>query len=88
MPIKIVVTQAGFDEHFSIEDWFNFSDLTNKEMYEYILHFVVDSEGKPVDVEEARKMFKAVKKAEWAGIIAQFIQAVQDAFVNPTSGSD
>jgi hypothetical protein len=84
--IKLVVTPASFDEHFSIDEWFNFSDLTQKEMYEKMLLFVVDAEGNSIDPVEARKLFRKVKKAEWGDYIIAFYKAVNDAFVNPTKG--
>ena len=84
--IKIVVTQKGFDEFFSIDDWFNFSDLTQKEMYEKMLNFVVSEDGQPVAPEDARKLFKQVPKSDWGKYLTAFITAVNDAFVNPTSG--
>ena len=84
--IKIVVTQKGFDEFFSIDDWFNFSDLTQKEMYEKMLNFVVGEDGQPVAPEDARKLFKVVPKSDWGKYLTAFITAVNDAFVNPTSG--
>jgi hypothetical protein len=84
--IKILVTQEKFDEHFSIDDWFHFSDLTQRELYEKLLLFVVDEEGNPVTVEEARAMFKKVPKKEWLEYIASFMTGVKDAFVNPTNG--
>ena len=85
--IKIIVTQEKFDENFSIDDWFNFSALTQKEIYDKILLFVADEEGNPVTVEQAREMFKGVPKREWLEYITAFMTAVKDAFVNPTNGS-
>ncbi len=84
--IKLVVTQEKFDENFSIDDWLNFSELTNKELYEKMITFVVNENEEPVTVEEARRMFKKVKKAEWIEYVAAFMKAVSEAFVNPTSG--
>jgi len=84
--VKIKVTQEKFDEYFSIDEWFNFSKLSNAEMYEKMLLFVVDDNGEPVTVEDARKLFKKVPKKEWADYVANFFTAVKDAFVSPTSG--
>ena len=84
--VKIKVTQEKFDKHFSIDDWFNFNDMSNKEMYEKMILFVVDDEGNEVTIEQARKMFKAVPKSEWPEHVGQFIKSVRDAFVSPTSG--
>lgn len=86
--IKLVVTPASFDEHFSIDEWFNFSELTQKEMYEKMICFVVDAEGNPVEPVEARKLFRKVKKAEWGNYILAFMRAVNDAYVNPTNGDN
>ncbi len=84
--IKINVTQATFDENFSIDDWFHFSELTQLELYNIMLKFVVDEDGKPLPVDEARKLFKTVPKKEWIDYVNRFYGAVRDAFVNPTSG--
>ncbi len=85
--IHILVTPERFDEIFSIEDWLNFGKLTNKAAYEYMLQFVVDDEGKPLPEAQARKLFKGVPAKDWTKYLNQFVQAVEDAFVNPTSGS-
>ena len=87
MEIKIVVTPEKFDEVFSIDDWLNLLDLTHKEAYEYMLKFVVDESGKPLSTEDARKLFKTIRKKEWAGYVRRFIEAVGEALVNPTNGS-
>ena len=84
--VKIKVTQEKFDEHFSIDDWFNFSQISNTEMYAKMILFVVDDEGKEVSPEQARKMFKAIPKREWPEYVSQFMTAVRDAFVSPTNG--
>ena len=51
-----------------------------------MLQFVVDENDQPVTIEQARAMFKGVPKAEWGEYISNFITAVKDAYVNPTSG--
>ena len=84
--IKIKVTIAGFDEHFSVDEWFNLAGLTNREIYDKMLNFVVDEKDQPVTVDEARKLFKTVKKSEWKEYVDAFYQAVSDAFVSPTNG--
>jgi len=84
--IKIIVTQDKFDELFSIDDWFNFTELTQKEIYDKMLLFVADDDGNPVTVEQARAMFKDVPKREWLEYIKAFMDSIKDAFVNPTSG--
>jgi len=84
--IKLLVTQEKFDEYFSIDDWFHFGEMTNAELYNVMLKFVVDENEQPVSVEDARKMFKTVKKGEWLDYVTVFMKAVSEAFVNPTSG--
>lgn len=83
---RIVVTSEKFDRIFSIDDWFNFEKLPQNEVYAKMLNFVVDAEGQPVEIEEARKIFKKIPKAEWINCIADFIRAVDSTFVNPTNG--
>lgn len=85
--IKLLVTQKKFDELFSIDDWFHFSDLTNLELYEVMLKFVVDENEQPLPIEDARKLFKGVKKSEWLDYVTAFMKAINEAFVNPTNGS-
>lgn len=85
-PIRIKVTQETFDKTISIDDWMNFIDLTQKEQYQLMLQFVVDENDNPVGIDEARKLFKTVKKEEWFEYLGQFMKAVKDAFVSPTSG--
>jgi hypothetical protein len=84
--IKLKVTREKFDEFFSIDDWFNLDGLTNKELYERMLNFVVDADGKELTVDEARQMFKQVKKKDWTECVAAFYKSVGDAFVSPTNG--
>ena len=84
--IKILVTLEKFDEVFSIDDWFNFGTLSQAEVYKKMLLFVVDADDKYVDVETARSLFKEVKKSEWIKYLAEFMEAIDKAFVNPTSG--
>jgi hypothetical protein len=85
--VKLVVTQEKFDRNFSIDDWFNFDKLSQKEVYEKLLLFVTDEEGNELSVEDARAVFKSVPKAEWLEVVTEFMKAVNDAFVNPTNGS-
>ncbi len=85
--VKLVVTQEKFDRNFSIDDWFNFDKLSQKEVYEKLLLFVTDEEGKELSVDEARAVFKSIPKAEWLEVVTEFVKAVNDAFVNPTKGS-
>jgi hypothetical protein len=85
--VKILVTQEKFDEIFSIDDWINIKSLSHFDLYNKIVCFVVDENGQYVTVEQAREMFRQVPKKEWGGIVADFVKAVGDAFVNPTSGS-
>ena len=84
--VKLLVTQEKFDENFSIDDWFNFSSMSNKDLYDKMLMFVVDENEQPLSVEDARKLFKTVKKSEWLEYVTSFLKAVGEAYVNPTSG--
>ena len=84
--IKIHVTQESFDENFSIDEWFNFSKMSNSEMYEKMLLFVVDNDGNPIPPDDARKLFGKVKKKEWTDYVVKFMRSVNDAFVSPTNG--
>lgn len=84
--IKLLVTQEKFDENFSIDEWFNFSSIPNNELYNKMLMFVVNEKEESVSIEEARAMFKKVKKSEWVEYVTAFMKAISDAFVNPTSG--
>ena len=85
--VKLVVTQEKFDRNFSIDDWFNFDKLSQKEVYEKLLLFVTDEEGNELSVEDARAVFKTIPKGEWIEVVKEFIKAVNQAFVNPTNGS-
>lgn len=85
--INIVVTQDKFDECFSIDDWFNFDKMSQREVYEKLLLFAADEDGKELTADEARAVFKTIPKKEWIDYVTQFVKAVNDAFVNPTSGS-
>ena len=84
--VKLLVTAEKFDEVFSIDDWFNMDKLPQNELYAKMLEFVVDENDQPVTKEQAREMFKGVPRKEWMAYIADFISAVSNAFVNPTSG--
>ena len=86
--VKIIlkVTPESFDEHFSIDDWLNLGDMSNKDVYDKMLHFVVDENGEAVTIEDARKLFKKIPKKEWSEYTAKFYQAITDAFVSPTNG--
>lgn len=86
MEIKLKVTQEKYDELFSLEDWLNFGSMTNIEMYNMMLNFVVDDEGNAVPPEEARLLFKKVSKKQWPDYIAKFTSAIRDAYVSPTNG--
>jgi hypothetical protein len=84
--IKLLVTQEKFGQVFSIDDWFNFDSLSQKEAYEKMLMFVVDENEKPVTIDEARAMFKKIPGNEWVDYLTAFMKAVNQAFVNPTNG--
>ena len=82
--MRIIVTQAKFDELFSIDDWFRFAEMTNRELYEKLLLFVANDEGEPMIIEQARKEFGKIPRKEWSNYVTEFYKAVSDAFVNPT----
>lgn len=84
--IRVVVTAEKFDKIFSIDDWFNFEKLTQTDMYNYLLKFVEDENGKPLPEEEARALFKNIPRSEWLEYLTNFITGMRDAFVNPTNG--
>lgn len=85
--IKIKVTAERFGEIVSIEHSMNFMDLTNKEAYEYLLDFVVDDNNQPIGKDRARLLFKSIPRNKLDDYINQFIKAIGEAFVNPTSGA-
>lgn len=84
--VKLLVTQEKFDEIFSIEDWLNFENLDSKQVYEKMLQFVVDDSGNYLSVEDARELFRKIPKKDWTEQLTAFVNAVSDAFVNPTNG--
>ena len=86
MAIKFLVTQERFDELVSLDDWLNFDKLSNAEVGALMLNFVADGNGVLLSVEDARKVFKSVPKKDWPQVLADFIESVRLAFVNPTSG--
>lgn len=85
--IKLVVTQERFEEIVSIDDAMNFFELKNKEVYEYMCHFVFEEEHY-LEYKEARKKFKSIPLKELEKYISAFVKAVGNAFVNPTNGAD
>jgi hypothetical protein len=84
--VRLLVTAEKFDEVFSIDDWFNIDKIPQNVLYAKMLEFVVDEEDKPVTTEQAREMFKGVPRKEWMSYVSDFMSAVSNAFVNPTSG--
>lgn len=86
--IKIIlkVTPESFDEHFSIDDWLNLGDMSNKDVYDKMIHFVVDENGEYLSVDDARKLFKKIPKKEWNQHVSNFYQSITEAFVSPTTG--
>lgn len=88
MSIKISVTVERFEEIVSIDDSMHFLELGIKEAYDYIVQFVVNEDGEYITPDEARKEFKKIPRKELNKYIADFIKAVGNAFVNPTSGAD
>lgn len=83
MTIKIKVTQERFEEIISIDDMLHLGELTRKEMYDYMVQFVVNENGAYVPIEEARKLFKKIPAKELSNTITQFLKAVSEAFVDP-----
>jgi hypothetical protein len=83
--MRIIVTQAKFDELFSIDDWFAFSEMTNKQLYEKMILFAANDEGESLTPEQARAEFRKIARKEWPSYVTEFYRAVSDAFVNPTS---
>ena len=85
--IKIVVTQERFEEFVSIDHAMYFQ-LTNKEAYDYMCHFIINGTNSYLSVEEARKKFKKIPQKEFNGYVTQFMKAVSDAFVPPPNGAE
>lgn len=83
--IKIVVTRERFEEVVSIEDSMYFLQITNKEAYDYMCHFVMNGENTYLSVEDARKKFKKIPRKEFDSYVNKFMKAVGDAFVSPQS---
>lgn len=84
--VKIRVTLDSFNEHFSIDEWFDLSSMTQKEIYEKMLLFVVDDENQPIGRDAAKKLFRKVPRKEWDAHVSAFYKAIGEAFVSPTSG--
>lgn len=84
--IRLKITVDKFDDNFSIEEWLNFSKMTNQQLYEKMLLFVTDEQGDYLDIEKARAVFNRLPKKEWGECITKFTQAVRDAYVSPTNG--
>lgn len=84
--IRLKITIEKFDENFSIEEWLNFSKMTNQQLYEKMLLFVTDEQGEYLDTEKARAAFNRLPKKEWGECITKFTQAVRDAYVSPMNG--
>ena len=84
--VKLLVTAEKFDEVFSIDDWFNIDKIPQNVLYGKMLEFVVDENDQPVTTDQAREMFKGVPRKEWMSYVSDFMSAVSNAFVNPTSG--
>ncbi len=84
--VKLLVTAEKFDEVFSIDDWFNIDKMPQNTLYNKMLQFVVDENDQPVTEDQAREMFRGVPRKEWMTYVSDFLSAVSNAFVNPTSG--
>lgn len=87
-PIRIFVTRERFEEIVSIQDSMYFIELNDKEVYDYMCHFVVNGDSTYLSVGDARKKFKNIPRREFSGYITQFMKAVSNAFVNPPNGAD
>lgn len=85
MTIKIVVTRERFEEVVSIDDEMHFSELTRKEVYDYMVKFCKNGNDTYLSDIEARKLFKTIPSKDLGTYITQFFKAVSEAFVNPRS---
>lgn len=88
MTIRIRVDIEKFEDIVSVEDSMNFLNLTNREVYEYMIQFVLDEKDKYIPVENARKLFKKIPRKELGDYILKFMKAINEAYVSPTSGAD
>lgn len=86
--MNLKITREKFEEVVSIEDAMNILELTNKEAYEYMLHFAITEDGEYLSAEEARKLFKKIPRKEFPKYITQFLKGISDAYVNPTNGAE
>lgn len=85
MAIQIKVTQERFEEIVSIDDEMHFAEMSKKEVYDYMVQFVLNGDNSYLPVEEARKLFKKIPAKELNSHITQFFKAVSEAFVSPQS---
>ena len=86
MTVQLKVTPERFDEIFSVEEWFSMGELSNIQLYEKMLGFVVDDKGEYLSEAEARLAFKEVLKKDWNAYVIKFLEAINSAFVDPTKG--
>jgi hypothetical protein len=86
--MKFIITPARFDAEFSIDEWFNIAEMSNKQLYEKMLKFAANEAGEPLTPDQAREAFRKIPKSEWIKSIKDFYQAITDGFVNPTSGGN
>jgi hypothetical protein len=87
MTIKLVVTRQRYEEVMDVDTAFYLLDSSDKEVYDKMLEFVVDADGKYIGREAARKLFKKVPLKELHEHILRFLKAISEAFVNPTKES-
>lgn len=87
MEIRFLVTREKFDEVFTIDDWLSFDTLLDGEVYQYMLKFAADEDGKPLTEAEARAFFKKVPKPQFPAYVLMFVNAVREAFVPKANGS-
>ena len=85
--IKIVVTKERYNEVMSIEDGFFLFESTDKEVYLKMCEFVVGEDSQYIGVDAARKLFKGIPRKELSTYIMDFLRAIGEAFVSPTSGA-
>lgn len=84
MTIKLLVTRERYMQVMDVDTALLLTECTDRQIYEKLLEFVVDDEGKYVGRQEARKRFAKVPLSELSEHVMHFVRAVTEAFVNPT----
>ena len=87
--IKILVTQARYDECIDLVDSFELHNVNVTRAYEYLLLFVVDDDGNYIGAEAAKELFKRerVKRSEIGAYWGDFVSKVIDAYVPKVNGA-